>query len=136
VVEAGPTKGHTAKVIFRIDGDTLHYCGTYDAASPTDFKTVGNNVYIAWKRGKIPPPPAVAQPAEIQYQGNEFSTDLPLAESKEAVHRVSLKCRLADGGSGTLTLDTNVPRFDEFGDPVASGNNPRPPLKCGGRIAA
>lgn len=131
VVEAGPTKGQTAKVIFRIDGDTLHYCGTYNAASPTEFKNVGNNVYIAWKRGKIPPAPAVVPPREVQYVGNEFSTDLPLAETKEAVHRVVLKCRLADGGAGTLTLDPNVPRFDEFGDPVAGGKqSPLVTLDC------
>jgi uncharacterized protein (TIGR03067 family) len=52
VVEAGPTKGRTCKAILRLDGDTLHYCGTYDAIRPTEFKPGGNNVYIDWRRVK------------------------------------------------------------------------------------
>src|ERR1700736_6020914 len=79
----------------------------------------------------FPAAPAVAQPADIQFVCNSFSTDLPLAESKEPVHRVILKCRLVDGGSGTITLDPNVPKFDEFGDPVAGGKpSPMVTLDC------
>jgi hypothetical protein len=62
--------------------------------------------------------PTAAQPADVQFLGGTFSTDLPLPESKGSVHRAVLNCRLTDGGSGTLTLDPNVPKFDEFGDPV------------------
>jgi hypothetical protein len=40
-VEEGPTKGKIAKVIFRLDGDSLHYCGTYDDQYPTKFETAG-----------------------------------------------------------------------------------------------
>jgi hypothetical protein len=78
-----------------------------------------------------PAEPAAARPADVQFVGDTFSTDLPLAESKETVHRVGLKCRLADSGSGTLTLDPNVPKFDEFGDPVAGGKqSPLVTLDC------
>jgi hypothetical protein len=72
----------------------------------------------------FPAAPAVAQPADVQFVGDTFSTDLPLAESEKPIHRVLLKCRLADGGSGTLTLDPSVPKFDEFGDPA--GGKPLP----------
>jgi hypothetical protein len=71
--------------------------------------------------------PAVAQPADVQLLSTTVSTDLPLAESKEPIHWLRLTCRLADGGSGTLTLDPSVPRFNEFGDPVA-GSKPSPPI--------
>jgi len=73
------------------------------------------------------PVPAAAQPADVQLLSNTVSTDLPLAESKEPIHWLRLRCRLADGGSGTLTLDPTVPRFNEFGDPVADGK-PSPPM--------
>jgi len=52
VVEAGPTSGQRCKVILRLDGDTLHYCGTYEATRPTEFKAEENNVHLAWKRVK------------------------------------------------------------------------------------
>ena len=79
----------------------------------------------------FPAEPAVAQPADVQFVVNSFSTDLPLAKSKEPIHRIILKCRLVDGGSGTLTFDPNVPKFDEFGDQVA-GDKPSPlvSLEC------
>jgi len=70
---------------------------------------------------------ALAQPAHVQFVGETFSTDLPLAESKEPIHRVIMNCRLADGGSGTLTLDPSVPKFNEFGDPV-EGGKASPPI--------
>ncbi len=68
-----------------------------------------------------PAAPAAAQPAKVQFVGNTLSADLPLAESRGAVHYIILECRLTDGGTGTLTLDPNVPKFNEFGDPVAGG---------------
>jgi hypothetical protein len=71
--------------------------------------------------------PAVAQPADVQFLSTTASADLPLAESKEPIHRLRLTCRLADGGSGALSLDPHVPRFNEFGDPVAGGR-PSPPI--------
>jgi hypothetical protein len=64
--------------------------------------------------------PAAAQDA--QFVSETFSTDLPLAEVKEGVHRIILECRLGHGGRGTLTLDPNVPRLDAFGELVAGGN--------------
>jgi uncharacterized protein (TIGR03067 family) len=130
VVEAGPTKGQTCKVILRLDGDTLHYCGTYAATRPTEFKTAGNSLYLAWKRGKHPVARAVAPPPEVQFESAPFSTDLPLTESKAAVHRVVLKCRLADGSAGTLTLDPSVLKFDEFGNPAAGVPSPVVTLDC------
>lgn len=52
VVEKGPTRGQTCRAIFRLDGDTLHYCGSYGPARPTEFKNGGVNVYLPWKRVK------------------------------------------------------------------------------------
>src|SRR5262249_34003830 len=52
LVEEGDTKGQTFKAIFRIDGETLHYCGTYCGVRPVEFKSGGANYYIPWKRVK------------------------------------------------------------------------------------
>jgi uncharacterized protein (TIGR03067 family) len=116
VVEAGPTKGRTAKVIFRIDGDTLHYCGTYDAASPTDFKTQGTNVYIAWKRGKIPPAPAVAQPApppaDVQYKGKIAEDEAKVKTQSGLLPAKRFEVRLQAGKAYRLTMTS--PDFDSF----------------------
>jgi len=38
--------------IFRLDGDTLHYCGTYDLFRPTEFRGAINQTYVPWKRVK------------------------------------------------------------------------------------
>jgi hypothetical protein len=51
-VDEGPTKGGTVLAIFRRDGDTLNYCGTYTAARPTEFKTRENYYSCTWKRVK------------------------------------------------------------------------------------
>jgi hypothetical protein len=69
--------------------------------------------------------PALAQGAEVHFTCDTFSTDLPLPECKEPVHRLDLKCQLADGGAGTLTFDPSVPKFNAFGDPVAGGKPSR-----------
>jgi uncharacterized protein (TIGR03067 family) len=52
VVEEGATKGRTVKAIFRLDGDTLHYCGTYDLDRPNEFAGDSDPYYYAWKRVK------------------------------------------------------------------------------------
>jgi uncharacterized protein (TIGR03067 family) len=52
LVEEGDTKGQTFKAIFRLDGDTLHSCGTYDGPRPVEFKSGGANYHIPWKRAK------------------------------------------------------------------------------------
>jgi hypothetical protein len=74
--------------------------------------------------------PAAAQPPQVQLRSETFSTDLPLAESKQPIHWICLTCRVADGGAGTLTLDPSVPGFNEFGDP--GGGKAAPPviLEC------
>jgi uncharacterized protein (TIGR03067 family) len=51
-VEEGDTRGQTFRAIFRLDGETLHYCGTYGEARPVEFKTGGGNYHIPWKRVK------------------------------------------------------------------------------------
>lgn len=75
--------------------------------------------------------PARAQLTEAQFLTTAFSTDLPLAESKEPIHWLRLACQLKDGGAGTLTLDPTVPKFNEFGDPVDGGKPlPQITLEC------
>jgi hypothetical protein len=44
--------GRMCQAIFRLDGDTLHYCGSYGPVRPTDFRTTVNEFYVAWKRVK------------------------------------------------------------------------------------
>jgi hypothetical protein len=51
-VEEGPTQGQICKAIFRLDGDSLHYCGTYAGHYPTEFKTVGIYYACVFKRVK------------------------------------------------------------------------------------
>jgi uncharacterized protein (TIGR03067 family) len=51
-VEDGPTKGQTCKAIFRLDGDALHYCGTYAGHYPSEFRTVGNYYSCVFRRMK------------------------------------------------------------------------------------
>lgn len=52
LVVGDPAKGVVCRAIFRLDGDTLHYCGTYDALAPTEFRTTVNSFYVPWKRVK------------------------------------------------------------------------------------
>jgi uncharacterized protein (TIGR03067 family) len=51
-VEEGPVKGQTCRAIFRLEGDTLHYCGTYTADRPTEFKSIGDCYAGVFKRVK------------------------------------------------------------------------------------
>ena len=52
LVEEGEKKGETCEMILRLEGDTLHYCGTYSETRPTEFKSTyeNQNIYYAWKR--------------------------------------------------------------------------------------
>lgn len=50
VVSDGTAEKKVCHAIFRLDGDTLHYCGTYDPFRPTEFRTTVNTFYVAWKR--------------------------------------------------------------------------------------
>jgi uncharacterized protein (TIGR03067 family) len=50
LLELGETKDKTCKAIFRLDGNILHYCGTYSDTRPSEFKTTEENTYYAWKR--------------------------------------------------------------------------------------
>jgi uncharacterized protein (TIGR03067 family) len=50
VVDEGDLKGQTGKAILRLDGDTLHYCVTFNQPRPTEFKTADGNYQVAWKR--------------------------------------------------------------------------------------
>jgi uncharacterized protein (TIGR03067 family) len=44
--------GRVCRAIFRLDGDTLNYCGTYDPDRPTEFRHTATNVFVRWKRAK------------------------------------------------------------------------------------
>jgi len=50
VVGEGTPAQKVCHAIFRRDGDTLHYCGTYGDSRPTEFKPTEENTYYAWKR--------------------------------------------------------------------------------------
>jgi hypothetical protein len=50
--EEGQTKGVLVKAIIRVEGDTLHYCGTYGQVRPAEFKTSPGGVYYALNRAK------------------------------------------------------------------------------------
>jgi hypothetical protein len=127
MVDYGPMKGQICHAIFRLDGETLHYCGSYEPRRPTEFRTGPLQFHVAWQRAKpgapvkVPPPAVPVQPLDVQYVSDPFSLDLPLAESKEPIHRIILEGRLADGGKGTLIMDPSVLKFDEFGELVAGG---------------
>ena len=50
IVADPATGGQVCRAIFRLDGDTLHYCGTYGPVRPTEFRTTGGTFHVAWKR--------------------------------------------------------------------------------------
>lgn len=50
LVTRGITQGQTCRAIVRLEGNTLHYCDTYHARRPGEFKTANGNFYFAWQR--------------------------------------------------------------------------------------
>ena len=48
----GTEKGKVCKAMFRFEGDVLHYCGTYNEARPSEFRTTDGYLHVAWKRVK------------------------------------------------------------------------------------
>jgi uncharacterized protein (TIGR03067 family) len=120
-VTAGENKGLLVRSIYTLDGDDHQICSDEGNNSrPTEFSGKSGFLRVT-KRDKDGPP-------EVQFDSDVFPTDLQLPESKEAVRRVIVKVRPADGGTGTLTLDPNAPKLDEFGDAVGGGK-PSPVVK-------
>jgi uncharacterized protein (TIGR03067 family) len=115
----GEGKGAHVRAIYTLDGEDHQMCSGVDSR-PKEFS--GNAGFLrVTKRDKNGPP-------EIQFDSDILPTDLQLAESKEAVRRVILKVRPADGGTGTLALDSNAPKLDEFGEAIGGGK-PSPVVK-------
>jgi hypothetical protein len=52
VVDDPTNGGRVCQAIFRLDGDTLLYCGSYGPVRPTEFRTTLTSFYVAWKRVK------------------------------------------------------------------------------------
>jgi uncharacterized protein (TIGR03067 family) len=116
----------TAVSIYVVEGGSLRYlnCGEPRATDFTTKRGDGRH-FLTFRRAKPYRPP------EVRFESASFSTDLIVQESKEAIHRVALKCRLADGEAGTLTLDPTAPKFDTFGDPLPDGKpSPAVTLDC------
>src|SRR5262245_25080520 len=126
-IEYTPTwglgKGMQFRSIYTLDGDDHQICSDDGNNNrPREFSGKAG-FHRVTRRAR-----EVELPAEVQLDSDLLPTDLHLAESKEAVRRVALKCRPGDRGTGTLTLDPNAPRLDEFGDPVG-GKKPSPVVK-------
>jgi hypothetical protein len=49
-------KVRTIQTILRVDGDTLHNCGTFGSVRPTEFANKPGCIYTQWKRVSNPPP--------------------------------------------------------------------------------
>jgi hypothetical protein len=49
-------KVRTIQVILRVDGDTLHNCGTIGPVRPTEFAQKSGYLYVQWKRVTKSPP--------------------------------------------------------------------------------
>jgi hypothetical protein len=49
-------KVRTVQAILRVDGDTLHNCGTIGSVPPTEFENKPGFIYAQWKRVPYPPP--------------------------------------------------------------------------------
>jgi len=49
-------KVRTIQTILRVDGDTLHNCGTIGSVRPTEFANKPGYIYTQWKRVSKPPP--------------------------------------------------------------------------------
>ena len=52
VTEEGETQGALVKAIVRVEGDTLHYCGTFGEVRPTEFKASDGYACYTLKRAK------------------------------------------------------------------------------------
>jgi uncharacterized protein (TIGR03067 family) len=113
VLTAGASKGFQVRGIYTLDGEDHAICTIQVPAGPPAEFSGKAGFYRLTRREKAPP-----RPPESRFDSAVFSTDLVLPESKAAVHRVGLVCRLADGEAGTLTLDPTAPAFDRFGDPA------------------
>jgi hypothetical protein len=50
VVADGTPERKVCRAIYRLDGDTLHYCGAFELFRPTEFRTTRNSFYVAWNR--------------------------------------------------------------------------------------
>ena len=49
-------KVRAIQTILRVDGDTLHNCGTVGSVRPTEFANKPGCVYTQWKRvSRLPP---------------------------------------------------------------------------------
>src|SRR5262249_54052306 len=101
-ITEGTNIGTTAISIYAVDGDTLRYLNSAEPRA-TEFATKPGDgrVYSVLRRAKV----QAVRPPEIRFESAVFATDLVVPDSKKAIHRVSLRCRIADGESGTLTLD-------------------------------
>src|SRR5262249_56577324 len=49
-------KVRTIQTILRVDGDTLHNCGTIGSTRPTEFANKPGYLYVQWKRVTKPSP--------------------------------------------------------------------------------
>ncbi|HKB05420.1 MAG TPA: TIGR03067 domain-containing protein [Gemmataceae bacterium] len=117
----GAGKGLHVCAIYTLKGEEHAVCsGVGPTGRPGEFSGKAGFLRVT-RREKTPP-----RLPESRFDSAVFSTDLRLAESKEAIHRVALKCRLADGESGTLTLDPTAPKFNDFGDSAPIGKPAAP----------
>ena len=112
----GAGKGTQVYSIYTLDGEEHAVCSVQaPGGRPGEFSSKAGYLRVM-RREKTPP-----RLPETRFDSAVFSTDLLLPESKEAIHRVALKCRLAEGEAGTLTLDPTAPKFGDFGDPAPVG---------------
>jgi uncharacterized protein (TIGR03067 family) len=128
LITAGNEVGGTAKSIYAVKGDSLYYLLSGEPRA-TDFTTKPGDGrhYAVFRRVKVGAPWL----PEIRFESAAFSTDLLVPESKQAIHRVALKCRLADGEVGALSFDPTNLKFDAFGDSAPGGNlSPLVTLDC------
>jgi uncharacterized protein (TIGR03067 family) len=107
----GAGKGTQVNSIYTLDGEEHAVCSTQaPTARPGEFSGKAGFLRVM-RREKTPPPMP-----ESKLESAMFSMDLVLPESKYPIHRVTLKGRLADGETATLTLDPTAPKFNPFGD--------------------
>jgi uncharacterized protein (TIGR03067 family) len=112
----GVMKGTHVYSIYTLDGEEHAVCSSQAPSDrPGEFSSKAGYLRVM-RREKTP-----ARLPETRFDSAVFSAALVLAESKDAAHRVVLKCRLADGEAGTLTLDPTAPKFNAFGDLTGIG---------------